>query len=54
MGSNEQVSYIMLFCALMLVKNSTATLEQSLSIVPLAGQAKSLTGELLSKDSGRS
>lgn len=53
MGSDEQVSYIMLFCALMLVKNSKATMEQSLSIVPLAGQAKSLTGELFSKNSGR-
>lgn len=46
MGTDEQVSYIMLFCALMLVKNSRATLEQSLAIVPLAGTAKSLTGEL--------
>ncbi len=54
MGSNEQVSYIMLFCALMLVKNSKATMEQSLSIVPLAGPVKSLAGELFSKDSGRS
>ena len=51
MGTDEQVSYIMLFCALMLVKNSKATMEQSLSIVPLAGKAKSLTGKLFSKDS---
>ena len=50
MGTDEQVSYIMLFCALMLVKNSKATLEQSLAIVPLAGQAKSLTGELFHND----
>ncbi|MCH8268563.1 MAG: hypothetical protein IH846_13680 [Acidobacteria bacterium] len=42
----EQVSYMMLFCALLLVKNSRATLEQSLQVVPLAGRAKSLAGEL--------
>ena len=36
----------MLFCALLLVKNSRATLEQSLQVVPLAGRAKSLAGEL--------
>ncbi len=54
MGSDEQFSYIMLFCALMLVKNSKATMEQSLSIVPLGGQAKSLAGELFSKAFGRS
>ena len=54
MGSDEQFSYIMLFCALLLVKNSKATMEQSLSIVPFAGPAKSLFGELFSKDSGRS
>ena len=40
----EQVSYIMLFCALMLVKNSRATMEQSVTVVPLAGRAKSLAG----------
>ncbi len=42
----ERVSYMMLFCALLLVKNSRATLEQSLQVVPLAGRAKSLAGEL--------
>ena len=42
----ERVSYMMLFCALMLVRNSKATLEQSLNIVPLVGRARSLAGEL--------
>ncbi len=42
----DKVSYLMLFCALMLVKNSKATLEQSVNIVPLAGKAKVLAGEL--------
>ena len=54
MGTNEQVSYIMLFCALMLVKNSKATLEQTLAIVPLAGQAKSLIGAMSHQDVGGS
>ena len=52
MGTNEQISYLMLFCALLLVKNSRATLEQSLAIIPLAGKAKSLTGELFPARSG--
>ena len=45
----EQVSYMMLFCALLLVKNSRATLAQSLKVVPLAGRAKSLAGELANR-----
>ena len=44
---NEKTSYMMLFCVLMLVKNSKATLEQSVQIAPLAGNAKSLAEELL-------
>ena len=40
---------MMLFCALLLVKNSKATLEQSLNIVPLAGRAKFLAGELTNR-----
>ena len=51
MGTDEQVSYIMLFCALMLVKSSKATMEQSLAIVPLAGKAEFLAMELFSKGS---
>ncbi len=47
MGSNEEVSYIMLFCALMLVKNSKATLKQSVQVAPLAGNAKCLADRLL-------
>ena len=43
----EQVSYIMLFCALMLVKNSRATLEQSVKVVPLVGKARYLAGEMI-------
>ena len=47
MKKEEKVSYMMLFCALMLVKNSRATLEESVAIVPLVGRAKQLAGELV-------
>ena len=47
MKKEEKVSYMMLFCALMLVKNSRATLEESMAIVPLVGQARHLAGELV-------
>ena len=47
MKKEDRVSYMMLFCALMLVKNSRATLEESVAIVPLVGRAKHLAGELV-------
>jgi hypothetical protein len=46
MKSEERQSYMMLFCALMLVKNAKATLEQSMKLVPLKGSAKHLAGQL--------
>jgi hypothetical protein len=46
MKNDERQSYMMLFCALMLVRNSKATVEESLKVVPLVGSAKSLAGEL--------
>ena len=52
MKSEDRVSYVMLFCALMLVRNSKATLEESMKIVPLVGSAKVLAGELLSQPAG--
>ena len=47
MRHEDRVSYVMLFCALLLVKNSRATLEQSMSVVPLSGRAKHLAGEMI-------
>jgi len=38
----DTVSYMMLFCALILVRNDRASLEQSLILAPLAGPAKDL------------
>ncbi len=46
-ANNQKTSYIMLFCALLLVRNSKATLEQSVRVAPLAGNAKCLAEELL-------
>jgi hypothetical protein len=47
-------SYLMLFCALMLVKNAKATLEQSMNVVPLTGSAKHLAGKLTTQTGTRS
>ena len=46
-ANSEKTSYMMLFCALMLVKNSKATLEQSVQVAPLTGNAKCLADGLL-------
>ncbi len=42
----ERFSYMMLFCALLLVRNAAATLEESFTMVPLAGKAKRLAAGL--------
>ena len=44
--SGEKVSYLMLFCTLMLVKNAKATLQESLALVPLGGKVKYLASQL--------
>lgn len=46
--SDERISFLMLFCALILVKKGKATLEESVTIVPLFGGAKLLAGQLSS------
>ena len=38
----DTVSYMMLFCAMILVKKNRASLEESLILLPLAGPAKDL------------
>ena len=43
----ETISFVMLFCALILVKKDKATMEESVTLVPLFGGAKLLAGELL-------
>ena len=44
----ESISFVMLFCALILVKKDKASLEDSVTIVPLFGGAKLLAGQLAS------
>ena len=46
MRKDDRNSYVMLFCALLLVRNAKATLEESIRIVPLKGSARHLAGEL--------
>ena len=50
MKKEEHQSYMMLFCALLLVRNSKATLEESMKVVPLRGSAKHLAGELATRN----
>ena len=47
MRPEEKISFLMLFCALLLVRNTKATLSESLAIVPLVGNAERLAGELV-------
>lgn len=47
MGKKEEgLCYVMLFCALILVKNSKATVDQAVMVVPLFGNAQFLAEEL--------
>ena len=47
--SQEKVTYMMLFCALVLVKKDRATLEESLILLPLADPAKALAEHITSR-----
>jgi len=42
----ESASHLMLFCALLLVRNSSATLQQSMMLVPGFGSDMHLAGKL--------
>lgn len=42
----EGLCYVMLFCALLLVKNSKATMDQVVMVVPLGGKVRFLAQEL--------
>ena len=44
--SPDTVSYMMLFCAMILVKKGKASLEESMVLLPLAGPAKDLASLL--------
>lgn len=44
----ETVSFMMLFCALILVKRGKASMGESLTISPLFGEAKLLAGAMVS------
>ena len=44
--TEETVSCMMVFCALLMVRNQRAGLEQSLALLPLAGPARDLAERL--------
>jgi hypothetical protein len=45
-SKRDKVSNMMLFCALMMVKNASATLQESVNLVPLSGSSKNLADKL--------
>jgi hypothetical protein len=47
----ESLSYMMVFCALLLAKNRGVSLADSLKVVPLTGGAEQLARSLASKSS---
>ena len=44
----DKVSYMMLFCSLMLVQKSAARLDEVVPLLPSAGPAKQLAQQILS------
>ena len=46
MGKNEKISYVILFCALLLVKNSKMKLKDLAALFPFDGKAKLLAQQL--------
>ena len=46
MGNSEKISYVMLFCALMLVKNSRMKLTEMVVLFPFHGKARHLAQQL--------
>jgi len=47
--SVEAVSYMMLFCAILMTKNRGIALGESVKLVPLTGGARTLADELVAK-----
>ena len=45
-ASQDRYSYLMMFCALMMVRNSRATVAESLQMLPLSPRVSDLAGEL--------
>jgi len=44
--SDDRYSYLMMFCALMLVRNSRASMHSALDLVPLSPRVSDLAGKL--------
>ena len=44
---HERASHLMMFCALLMVKNSSATMQQSMQLVPVFGNNRHLARKLV-------
>lgn len=45
-ATQDRYSYLMMFCALMMVRNSRATVAESMQMLPLSPRVSDLAGEL--------
>lgn len=45
-AEQDRYSYLMMFCALLMVRNSRATVAESLQMLPLSPRVSDLAGEL--------
>jgi uncharacterized membrane protein YgcG len=45
-AEQDRYSYLMMFCALMMVRNSRATVAESMQVLPLTPRVSDLAGEL--------
>ena len=43
---DDRFAFLMMFCGMILVKRNKATLEETMSILPLYGGARQLAGEM--------
>ena len=51
MDENEKTSYLMLFCALMLIRKSRISIEDLARLYPFSGDAESLVQKLAKLES---
>ena len=51
MGDNKKTSYLMLFCALLLIRKSRMGLDDLARVYPFSGDAQSLVRELAKLES---
>ena len=50
MADSDKMSYLMLFCGLLIMHKSGSTLNEMLATVPLAGNARNLAWEIANRE----